>query len=182
MTRNFRSQAAIDYITSYGVVLLVIVIAVYAILQLGVFSLSSAPLQCAANPSFACSAVSLRTDGNLTFSLTQATGGHISINGVACSSNINSTSNLPAYGNIHVVPKISEAGTWYPAGDPYYQASIASGSSADLQVYCFGSGGASTGNLGSVYTGYIWINYTYAGLPNSYDIIDRVAQFTAKYS
>ena len=181
MQRFMKSQSAVDYITSYGLIVLVIAIAVYAVLSLGIFNLSAVPLQCAANPSFACSVALLHTDGNLTFVLTQATGGQISINGVACSTAPNATSNLPAYGNIHVVDPITETGHFYNSMGAFH-GTIYSGSQAMLEAICWGPYGQATGSIGEVFEGYIWINYTYAGLPGSYNIYERVAQFTAKYS
>ncbi len=174
------AQAAVDFITSYGLVLLVLIFVFYAVLSLGIFNLNSVPLQCVSNPSFSCSGVLLNVSGNITFTLTQAVGGTIVVNGEACSTTENSTNSMPAYGNLHVVPKISETGVWYQSSD--YSATMASGSSAVFKAVCFGPAGADSGNLGQVASGFLWINYTDPELPSGFSTVVRVAQFTAKYS
>lgn len=179
MPKTLRSQAAIDYMTSYGIALLVVVLAVYIVLSLGVFNLSSAPLQCVAAPGFGCSAVAITTTGNMTVTITQATGAALNVQGVACSTQENATNNLPAYGNIHVVDKIEETATFYWGFDHINQ--MPSGSSYTFQPTCWSSTGINTGNLGQVTTGYIWINYTNPEVPTPATIL-RVAQFTEQYT
>ncbi len=66
---------------SYGVAILVISIALYVVLQLGIFNSRLAPTYCNAAPSFICAGVGLATNGNITVIFSQATGGTLNITG-----------------------------------------------------------------------------------------------------
>ena len=179
LNKEHKQQAATDFMVSYGIAILIVSIAVYVILRLGVFSNNLAQPTCASQPSFACGDAVLNSNGLLTFVVTQAIGGTINVTGVSCSSSINVTGNLPQYGNTKVQSN-TIAPQYYPNSALRYGALIYSGSSAQITVWCYSSGGISSSNLGTPYTGYIWFNYTYTGLPSTYHTVQRVLQFTTR--
>ena len=49
-----RAQASIDMLIAYGVAILIVSIALYVVLQLGIFNTRLAPTYCNPAPSFAC--------------------------------------------------------------------------------------------------------------------------------
>ena len=168
--RRIGGQAAMDFMMSYGIALLIIGVAVYVVFQIGIFTPVLAPTECTAASSFACRYYSLSSNGLLTLDLSQATGSTMNISGIACSSGINTTSNKPEYGNIGVVSKTQG------------NVIIYSGSSSMLQVYCYNGYGVAHGSIGSTFTGYVWINYTISNLPNTMHNINNVVSFTTQYS
>lgn len=176
--KSLRQQAAIDFMVSYGIAILVLVIAVYVILRLGVFSSGLAQPACTSGPPFTCGDFVFSHNGLLIFVLTQATGGTLNITGVACSSGVNVIGNLPQYGNVNVLSN-SIAPQYYPNNALAYGLTLYSDSSAQISVNCYSGGGISTSDLGTAYTGYVWLNYTYTGLPSSYHTVERALQFTA---
>ncbi|MCW6159773.1 MAG: hypothetical protein LVQ95_01635 [Candidatus Micrarchaeales archaeon] len=174
-----KQQSAIDFMTSYGVAMLIVVIAAYVVLRLGIFTGNVAQPVCTSASSFSCGALSLSTNGTVTFVLTQAVGGTIDIVGVACSSGINTAGTGPAYGNINVL-NYSDAPQYYPSTALQSGLQMYSGSSKTIRIGCWGPFGQSKENLGNSYTGYIWINYTYEGLPSHLYTVTRVIDFATK--
>ncbi|MFI5412688.1 MAG: hypothetical protein ACHQX1_02255 [Candidatus Micrarchaeales archaeon] len=178
-TKSKKQQAAVDFMVSYGIAILVVAIAVYVVLRLGIFSSSITQPTCVATPSFACGAAVLNSNGLLTFVLTQAIGGTINITAVACSSGLNVTGNMPQYGNVKV-QKYATVNTLYPNNALQYGLTMYSGASAQITTNCYGLLGLSNQNIGQPYTGYIWINYTFTGLPTNYNTVQRVMQFSTR--
>ncbi len=178
-SRERRGQAAVDFMTSYGIAILIVAIAIYVVVRLGVFGNSLAQPGCVAAPSFSCGTLIFNSNGVVTFVLSQNLGGTINITGVACSQGVNVIGNLPQYGNIWVGNYIKNS-QYYPNPNKIGPGVLMySDSSNTLSVYCYGASGLSSLPLGVVYTGYVWLNYTYAGLPGSYHTIERALQFTA---
>lgn len=176
-----RSQSAIDTMTAYGIALVIIIIASYVVLRLGVFGGSIAQPMCVSSPAFSCGALALSSNGLLTFVMTQAVGGAINVTGVACSTSINSNGNGPGSGNIDVL-SYGAAPNFYPNNALQHGLVIYSGATSTLQTNCYGAFGLATGNVGSSFTGYVWINYTSEGLPPSVHTLTRVIQFATKTS
>ena len=175
-----RAQTAVDFLTSYGIVIMVIAIAIYVILQLGIFSPQFAPNYCTPAPSFSCSAYVLYPNGTLTILLGQTIGGTITLGGMACSSAINGTGTGPQFGNVNVVG----SSQFYLSGGFTKGDTLLSNAPRRLSVYCYdsGSGAPAKGSLGSNFVGYVWLNYTYSGLPGSYDQIQQVISFSVAYT
>ncbi|HUC38922.1 MAG TPA: hypothetical protein VL944_02215 [Candidatus Acidoferrum sp.] len=175
-----RSQAAIDFMTSYGIVILVIMVVIYLILQFGVFSPQVAPDYCTPAPSFSCTGFALFPNGTFDFELSQSLGGSIDITGISCSSEINSTGSGPRYGNI----AISGAPQYYPTNGFSANTVLFSNTERQFSVYCYGAPGStpSKGILGGTYIGYVWLNYTYLGLPGNYPNVQQVVSFSTKYT
>ncbi|MGC8622468.1 MAG: hypothetical protein ACP5SJ_02990 [Candidatus Micrarchaeia archaeon] len=178
--RSARSQAALDFMVSYGIAIMIITIALYIIFSLGVFNPKLASQQCTPSPSFICLSYSINKTSSFSIILSQSTGGTMYITGVACSSAVNSTSNIPAYGNVHVLP-YSLAPQYYPNNALQNGAYLYSDNETLLQVFCYNSKGKAASSLGYTFTGYLWINYTFSNLP-SVHYISKVASFTASYT
>ncbi len=179
--KHQKSQTAIDFMVSYGVVILILAIALYVLVKLSLFNTSLAPVGCTAAPSFSCGSVALYANGTMILVFSQALGGPINVTGVACSSAAGSTGNLPAYGNAGVANYIV-APQYYPDNSLQYGKVIYSGTTAALTALCYNGGGLAKGTLGNTYIGSVWINYTYGSLPPGVHNVRQVVQFTAKYS
>ena len=87
-----KAQAAVDFLLSYGIALIIITIAVAIIYKIVVTAPNLTSYTCSAAPGFSCDFYALSANtGVFTISMSQATGGLIVINGAACSSQINAT-------------------------------------------------------------------------------------------
>jgi len=177
--KKIRAQAAVDFMLSYGLAFLVILIAVAVIFKTGLLNPLVVPATCSPFPGFGCSQYSINTTtGILTFTFSQATGGTITINGFSCSNRKNVTGDKPQYGNIFVTGNA----IFYPSNSNPANiiTSLPTTTSETLKMYCYGSSGRATGNLGNAYFGYIWLNYTISGYTGAF--VQEIASFTAKYS
>ncbi|MCL4389464.1 MAG: hypothetical protein M1528_02160 [Candidatus Marsarchaeota archaeon] len=175
--RSVKAQSALDFLTSYAVIILVVTVAVYAVLELGIFNPKLAPSYCNAAPGFTCAAYSIYTNGTMVFVLSQSIGGTINLTAVACSTQLNGNGSGPKYGNVNM------SGTSPPAGVTKGTL-LLSNAPQQFSVYCY-SGPSNTlaaGSLGSNFIGYIFINYTYSGLPHTYYQIQPVVSLSAPYT
>lgn len=176
MLQRLRAQAAIDFLTTYGIALMIIFIATAVIYNVSIVRPALATSTCTAAPGFACEAYTLNTVGVLDLTLSQATGGEITILGAACSSLPGASGNKPAYGNFNVINSI----TYYPIGSaPGNGINVYSGESNSMYMYCYGPGGVATGSLGTGYNGYVWLNYT---IPTYGNVVQQVAIISLKYT
>ncbi|MEM0150008.1 MAG: hypothetical protein QXW10_03875 [Candidatus Micrarchaeaceae archaeon] len=176
-----KAQAAMDFLISYGVAILIIALALYVIYRVGIFNPTIVPSYCNPAPSFICNLAAINTSGVMTISFAQATGGAMNITGVACSTVANITSNGPMYGNIGIKTYKAASG-FYPSNELQNGAILYSSNSIAINVYCYSGRGIAKASLGSVFTGYVWINYTYSGLPPSMHNIEEIATVSAKYT
>lgn len=177
MHHHHKAQAAVDFMMSYGIAMMIIFIAIAIIFKTGLLNPLLVPSTCNPIPGFGCSQQSINsTTGILTFTLAQATGTSITINGFACSMAPNAIGDKPQYGNIFV----TNAMRFYPSGyDPSNALSpLPSGTSNTIKLYCYSGAGAAKGNIGNAFFGYVWLNYTVTGYGS---IVQRVASITAKY-
>ncbi len=174
-----RGQVVLDFMVSYGIAILIIILAVYVFLRLDIFGKSVVSQTCTPTPGFLCDPDSLllASSGNLSMVLTQYTNGPMNVTGVACASAQNVSGDFPATGNIHV----TNMPQFYPI--PYLGNGkvIYSGNSTLITAKCYGASGIASSSVGSSFSGIIWINYTYFGLPKSVHTIQAVATFTAQY-
>jgi hypothetical protein len=179
---TLRQQSAIDFVVTYGWAFIIIAVALYAISASNVFNSGLVPPSCYAASSFSCGDISLSHNGILTVSLTQATGGTVTITGAGCATAANTTGQAPATGNTKI-QSYTVASQYYPNSALSSGLVIYSGSTGILQVYCYGgAGGIYTTSVGSTVSGYLWINYTYTGLPTNYHTVQRVIGFTVPSS
>lgn len=182
-----RGQSAIDFITSYGFVLLFLTIAVYVIFRLGVFGTPPTATYCYSYQPINCVAYSINSStGVLSAAISQSSGGTMNITGAACSSVQNSTKVGPYYGNVNLLPD-NTLGTsyanFYPPSNALANGIVVyTGSTVDISVYCYNGGGIATGPLGSAFTGFLYLNYTFSNLPTLHHNIQESAAITAKYT
>ncbi|MGC8651819.1 MAG: hypothetical protein ACP5UH_01030 [Candidatus Micrarchaeia archaeon] len=176
-----KAQAALDFLIAYGVAILIIAVALYVMYRIGVFNPTIVPSYCNPAPSFMCNLAAINTSGVLTISFAQVTGGEINITGAACSTGVNSTGNGPMYGNIGV-KNYSKAPQFYPSTELNGGLDVYSSNSIAMNLYCYSSYGIAKASLGSAFTGYVWINYTYAGLPPTLHNVEEIATVSTKYT
>jgi hypothetical protein len=177
MARNIRAQAAVDFMMSYGIALVIIFIAVSIIYKVSVASPLFIESLCTASPGFECESYAISAStGILTIQLSQATGGAIVIRGAACSSQPNGIGSVPAYGNVWV----TNTATYYPANNALGTGTtIYSDNSNTMMMYCYTNTGVATGQLGSGFTGFVWINYT---VPSYGNMTQQVAILNLRYT
>ncbi|MGC8670167.1 MAG: hypothetical protein ACP5TL_03385 [Candidatus Micrarchaeia archaeon] len=176
-----KSQATIDLLVSYGVAILIILAALYVLYRLGVFNPPLSPSFCTPAPSFMCDLVSINTSGAFTLKFAQATSGEINITGIACSTMANITTNGPMYGNVNL-KGYEKAPYFYPTNQLKNGLIVYPSNNTIISAYCYGPGGVARGNYGNMFNGYIWINYTYAGLPKSMHNIEQIAVISTRYT
>lgn len=154
---------------SYGIVIIIIIACLAVIYILSTPTRQSfTTSQCIATSGFSCGYSFLYFNGIMYLSLTQATGGDVTVYGIACASSINSSTAAlqPGYGNYFT----TNNPTFYPqypsqgAGTPGMGVRISSGSSYLFELYCYNAGGVATYTSGqNTYAGYFWINYSLPG-------------------
>jgi hypothetical protein len=170
-------------VSSYGFALLIIAISIYAVFQLGVFSYSSSPQFCYSNSPFSCVAYSLNTTGGLTIAISQSSGGVLTITGAACGTTPNTTKIGPRFGNVNILPDSGSGATFYPNNKLSGGVTIYPGATSVIYLTCYGgNSGAAVGPIGNTFSGYIWLNYTFSGLPSTYHYIANAATMNVKYT
>jgi len=177
---GMHAQAAIDFMVSYGIAMIIIAIALYVIFATNILNQGVLPRACNPVPPFVCNYYALNTSGIFIIKMSQATGSLITINGAACSTAANpANASRPAYGNVNLL-SFAAASSFYPTNDLQNGLNIPSGGSATFSVFCYGSSGVARSSIGSTLVGYLWINYTTAGLPGN--TILQMAQVSVPYT
>ncbi len=134
-----KLQSAIEYITTYGWAILVLAIVLSALYMLGVFNNDSfAPNVCSFPANIGCVTAELFSTGNLIINIEQSTQNPINITAIGCNTN-----GTPSGMNI-IKPQI------------YLQI----GANQTFKIPCYESNVIFTGGPGTLYTGYVIINYT----------------------
>ena len=134
-----KSQTALEYLVTYGWVILIIAVALGALYALGIFNTNAFVNDVCAMPAdFSCQGTALGTSGFLSINITQDTGDPINITAIACSSN----------------QSLAYADRIYPA------AYLPNGGNHTFFIQCYTNSTPFTGAIGSVYHGYIIVNYT----------------------
>ncbi|ASI13444.1 hypothetical protein Mia14_0101 [Candidatus Mancarchaeum acidiphilum] len=178
-----RSQAALDFLVSYGIAFLVIAIAIYIIFTSGIFSPSITPTSCTPSPGFECLPSLLSTNGTIIMRILQVTGSTIRINGIACTTLLeNATNQIPLYGNINITGPAASP-QFYPNGYEIPNGGIEySDNYTTLEAKCYGGKSSlATGKLGNIFKGYVVLNYTMENSDRPY-IKQEVAYLTIKYT
>ena len=135
-----KLQVAIDFLSSYGIAILIVIIAIAIAYQVSIGTTNLFSSQCTATPGFACGYYSLNNNGILILGVAQATGAAITVSGVACSTQA-SSNGLPSYGNLYVTGNFN----YYPYPySPYPGVTLPSGSQKNFSLYCYGPGGIET--------------------------------------
>ena len=179
MQRNLKLQPAVDFLSSYGMAIIIISVAFIAVYGIA-FNQPNTP-SCTAPPGFACDFMAINSSGVLTARISQAIGSEIVINGAACAEQQNASTDAPADGNpsvgnnIATYPQPYTISGHYPPGNIMY-----SSSTYIFYVYCYDvNGGIAKGSADQQFTGYLWLNYTVPGYKYQ---VQKVAVFTAEYS
>jgi hypothetical protein len=180
-TASEKAQAAIDFMTSYGIAFLVIGIGLYIIFQLGIFNYGLAPQFCSSTSAISCTSYTLNSNSLLTLLISQSSGGALTIKGAACATTQNNTNIGPMYGNINV-KNYTDALSTYPNNALQNGVTIYPGSTVQLQLYCYNSAGKATSYLGRLFTGYVWINYTLSNLPSNSFTVQQVLSMSTRYT
>jgi hypothetical protein len=144
-----KAQAAMEYITTYGWMLLILVVVLAALAFLGILS-PPRPIVCNFQGNFVCKAWKLTADANLTLDLYQNTGHDITVSGINCTRN---PSDNPTLTTVNVFIRNND------------HELVANGTNIRcLDVY----GKNATGRVGSYYTGKILVYYTEkdSGMPH----------------
>lgn len=167
---------------SYGVVIVIIVAALVAVYLISTPTKQAfTTQQCVASSGFSCGYVFLYFNGIMNISIVQATGGDITVYGIACSSAINSTNTqliIPAYGNIFTTNGVSYYPTGFSPGASGVR--ITSGAAHTFLLNCYNSGGVATAPYGTTsFTGYLWLNYSLPG--TSTKITQLVGAISTEY-
>ncbi len=137
---NVKAQSALEYMITYGWMILVVAIVLAALYFLGVFN-SSALISdtCTMPIGFTCTGTVLTSSGSLSLSMEQGTSSQINVTAIGCNTNV-TTANMQQESP---------------------QVSIFAGSSYTFNsVQCYAGASAFSGAIGSVYRGYLIMNYT----------------------
>jgi len=136
-----KAQAAMEYLTTYGWMLMVVLIVLGVLLYFGIFS-RPAITSCRFPANFVCRAFKLTTDGNLTLDISQNTGHNINVRGINC------TRVEPG-----IAPVLLKAEVFIKNGD---HEPIVNGTTLKCSD---ASGFPVEGSIGSSYTGKILLYY-----------------------
>lgn len=178
MTGSKKAQVATDFLASYGIAIVIIIIALAVAFEVSNGTTYAFESQCTALAGFSCGYYAINNNGILTISLEQATGGNIAVYGIACSTQETSNS-LPSVGNIHVANTIA----YYPPSDepPAGGVIIPSSGQNTFNLYCYSPTGISTSSVsGGVFVGYLWLNYTIAN--TQFRTMQQVATLQMEYT
>ncbi len=135
-----RAQAAMEFIMTYGWMLVILVVVLAALGYLGIFTIQR-PIGCSFPGNFVCKAVKLTADGNLTMDLSQDTGHDINILGLNCTKNPGTN------------PSLTTINAFIRNSDHNITAN-------GTNIKCLDTSGKSaTGRIGGTYTGQILVYY-----------------------
>ncbi|VVB98885.1 Uncharacterised protein [uncultured archaeon] len=132
MKGSVKLQSAMEYLTTYGWAILVIVAVLLGAYQLGIFNGPNGGNSCLATSGFVCKSPVLSTNGLLTLSIGQAVTPQMTVHAINCTSSKSSTGGIQTLVGDVVLPK---------------------GGNLDLSVSCPVGSSA----LGSKFSGTLWI-------------------------
>jgi hypothetical protein len=161
---KFKSQAAMEYLMTYGWAILIVSLAVGVLYSLGILNPETLkPQVCSLSAPFYCSDQYLDTNGFLTLTIAQGSGSNIRINKIACVDksllNQNGLPSNPSYW--------SNVGVSIPSG---FQRQI-------NNIICYSNNGNPyRGKIGYVFSGAIVINATTSTNINILSLGDISAQ------
>jgi len=138
--KEIEAQGAMEYLITYGWAILIIAIALAALFGLRIINYGGE--SCIAQPGFLCSSLTFRGSGLLTLQLAEYTFQQIKIVGVACTPGSSAPSNLDFIGlNFDSLSNNQQ---------------IAIGAVCPI----------SSGNLGTTFSGSLWIEFSIPSYPN----------------
>ncbi len=141
-----------EYLTTYGWAILIIGLALVVLFNLVRSPGSTITPQCLPPAGFSCISYYMSQNGMLQLNLLQSTQYPITITAIGCN-------------NPESVAKMD-----YPASQPVNSImNIPIGSNASFSIQCYSNSTPYFGGIGSVYSGFLVINYTnaYTNFPNT---------------
>lgn len=136
---NHKAQSAVEYLTTYGWAIMIIAIVLSVIFYFGVFSPGRfINTQCIFPADFSCLNSFMSTNGVIVINIQQSTPYTINIKAYGCNTN-------PVYTTMTT---------------PANQISVAIGSNTTLSIQCYNGTNAFSGSVGTLFNGYIILNYT----------------------
>lgn len=169
VSKKARAQSAMEFLMTYGWAILIIAVVLVVLFRLGIFSgIASFGTSCLPSSEYLCSISSLGTNGNLSFTLGQASGAIFYNIGLACAASSTSDGLLPSPTGSMVYVSGTGAATGTPANAPAQGAmTIQTAQTISVSgLKCFDSKGnpvvtsSTTLPIGQSYGGFLWINYT----------------------
>ncbi|MDE1768250.1 MAG: hypothetical protein KGH64_05255 [Candidatus Micrarchaeota archaeon] len=166
--RAMKLQAAVDFLSSYGLAMVVMIMALI-VFYLFTSSTNTQSVYCNPAPGFSCDYYSYNSMGVLTIRLSQALGTQITIEGAACSTQQNYSTDTPAYGNVYVSNGIGYYARYAPGNIVYSSGYYI------FYLYCYDAVGLAQFQVGKPFSGYVWLNYS---IPNYGNQVQKVATFS----
>ena len=154
----FKAQSAMEYLMTYGWAILILGIAIAVLYSLGLFSPSSfVTSSCIFPADFSCLSGVLVTNGLFSINLEQSTASNINLTAIGCN-NLGQTTNMISYSP---------------------QKYLLIGSNISLSTLCYSNLTVYTATPGSIYQGYLVLNYTdlQTGFPHT--VIGRLIEKVA---
>lgn len=149
----------------YDWVVILGVIVIVALYFGGFFDGFLATTECNANVGFICQGASISTSGYLSATIGQSSGHAIYISDFSCASKQN-TNGYPEYGNRYMVPGYDSNGSTFVNGIPIFNngssnyIKLPSDQLINLTLPCFTSNSSPIMQVGGVFNGTIWMNYS----------------------
>jgi hypothetical protein len=148
-----KLQSALEYITTYGWALLIIV-GVASALYYVIIAAPTSTSTCLLEVGFSCVNLVLLQNGTLTATIQQTTQTPVNITAFGCNDNVSS-------GSLDFMKS--------PYNPPSNQLLVLIGGNFSFSVPCYREGAVFSAPPGSEYSGYLVINYTnqYTGFPHT---------------
>lgn len=139
-----KAQSAMEFLTTYGWMILVLAVVIGALYSLGLFNSSGLqPYQCAFRIGLTCGHASISSSGIITIDIVQDSQFPLNITGFACNQD-GSYSDLTA-----------------PYNPPSNQIYLGVGQNYTISTQCYTKyGTAFSGGVGKLFSGYFVIGYT----------------------
>jgi hypothetical protein len=142
----YRAQSAMEYLMTYGWAILIISVALVSLYALGLFNPASfTHTSCIFPADFSCLNSYLSTGGAFMINIEQSTQAPINVTAIGCNSNDSAT---------HMISFVSNQ-IYLQIGS---NVTISGNSTATLQ--CWDNGTVVNAKPGSVFNGYVILNYT----------------------
>ncbi|MEM0149119.1 MAG: hypothetical protein QW346_02540 [Candidatus Micrarchaeaceae archaeon] len=142
-TPHKKLQSAMEYLMTYGWAILVIAVVLGVIFALGLFSPSTfAGTECLLPAGFGCTNIQLSSAGVMTITIVQSMNIPLNVTAVGCNTQQTTADMQPPYS---------------PTSN---QVRMQSGKSYTFNIQCYSGGATYAQPIGSLFEGYIAINYT----------------------
>ena len=165
-----KSQSAMEYLMTYGWAVLIISVTIVALNYLGVFNSANVTgTSCTAISGFTCQNPTITTSGTVTFLFGQATGRTLYNVEFECTASASGANGLP--NPLNMFNSITTGGVMtvnLPIGTT--GNSLVNGQTITLSTLpCYSATGSLLGSqiIGTIYSGYVYVNYTTTSLAAS---------------